>query len=110
MRLPSAHSAVIDISKLRDYCLNPTHPTGQHKARVFASATGFTQADAEELRRLILDAVSIREAVKGRRDAYGDRYVVDIAVTGPGGDATIRSSWIVRTGEDFARLTSCYVL
>lgn len=27
--------------KLTGYCLNPEHPRGKHKARVFASALGF---------------------------------------------------------------------
>ena len=38
----------------------------------------------------------------------GDRAVVDLAKLT--GEATVRSSWIVRSGEDFPRLTSCYVL
>lgn len=31
---------MVDIAKLRDYCLNPLHDEGKHKARVFASALG----------------------------------------------------------------------
>jgi hypothetical protein len=31
-------------------------------------------------------------------------------MNGPAGQAKVRSGWIVRSGEDFARLTSCYVL
>ena len=38
------------------------------------------------------------------------RYVLDFSMSGPAGEAQIRSTWIVRTGEDFPRLTSCYVL
>jgi len=30
---PHAESAVLDIRKLEDYCLNPSHPRGRHKAR-----------------------------------------------------------------------------
>jgi len=44
--LPNAERAVADIEKLRDYALNPEHDEGQHKARVFLSALGFTQDDA----------------------------------------------------------------
>ena len=50
MKLPNADQAVVDIAKLRDYCLNPLHPVGKHKARVFRSALGFTIDDAERLR------------------------------------------------------------
>jgi hypothetical protein len=38
MTIPHADRAVVDIRKLRDYCLNPLHDEGKHKARVFAAA------------------------------------------------------------------------
>ena len=52
MKLPNADQAIIDIAKLRDYCLNPQHPRGQHKARVFRSALGLDESNAEELRQV----------------------------------------------------------
>ncbi|WP_367268233.1 DUF6883 domain-containing protein [uncultured Thiohalocapsa sp.] len=39
-RLPNADQAAVDLDKLRGYCLNPAHPRGRHKARVFAAALG----------------------------------------------------------------------
>ena len=44
-KLPNAERAVVDIAKLRDYSLNPTHDVGKHKARVFRSALGLTVDD-----------------------------------------------------------------
>ena len=41
---------------------------------------------------------------------YGQLYVLDFPVQGPRGEAMVRSGWIIRQGEDFPRLTSCYVL
>lgn len=38
MKLPNADRAVVDLRKLRDYCLSQEHPRGQHKARLFKSA------------------------------------------------------------------------
>ena len=38
---------VVEIAKLRDYCLSDTHPRGRHKARVFRSRLALTAADAE---------------------------------------------------------------
>ena len=35
MKLPNVARASVDIAKLRDYCLNSSHPEGRHKARVF---------------------------------------------------------------------------
>jgi hypothetical protein len=54
MTLPNAERAIIDIRKLRDYCLNPLHDEGQHKARLFVTILGMTADDAEALRDLLL--------------------------------------------------------
>ncbi len=110
MKLPGGELAVVEIAKLRNYCLNERHPRGRHKARVFATALGLTAADADLLRRALLKAAIEGDAVSGERDDYGQRYVLDFEMTGPGGKATVRSSWIVLRGEEFARMSSCYVL
>jgi hypothetical protein len=46
-RLPNGNLAIVDIRKLKDYCLNPHHWRGRHKARVFWTALGIGRADAE---------------------------------------------------------------
>ena len=46
MKLPNAKNAFVDMRKLTDYCLNPHHPRGRHKAYVFQNALGLTAADA----------------------------------------------------------------
>lgn len=110
MRLPHAERAEVALPKLRDYCLNPLHDEGKHKARVFASALGMTAADADALREILVEAVRIHEAVPGYRDAYGQRYTVDVPVHWRGRHAILRSAWILEHGSDNPRLTSCYVL
>lgn len=45
--------AIIDIEKLRDYCLNLNHPVGRHKAVVFKKRLDLTSDDAEELQEII---------------------------------------------------------
>jgi len=110
VRLPNSERALVDVEKLRDYCLSQTHPRGRHKARVFAEALGMTTVNAEELRRLILAAALVSDATLAERDDYGQRYVVDFSINRTGLEARVRTSWIVRRGEDFPRLTSCYVL
>ena len=110
MTLPHPERAVVDVAKLRDYCLNPRHARGRHKAKVFASALGITQHNAGVLRRALLEAASSAEVTEGDKDDYGQRYLLDCEVAGPAGNATVRGSWIVLGGEDFPRLTSCYVL
>jgi hypothetical protein len=46
MLVPHSENAVVDIRKLRDYCLSPTHDDGKHKARLFLSILKMTAADA----------------------------------------------------------------
>ncbi len=101
---------MVDPTKLRDYCLNPAHARGRHKARVFASVLGIWQEHAELLRKTLLEADRSSDVILGELDAHGQRYVLDFSMDGPGGRAIIRSNWIVLSRESFARLTSCYVL
>ncbi len=110
MKLPNPERAVVDIHKLRNYCLSPDHRRGCHKSRVFAASLGLTVDDAHYLREALLAAVRDNDAVAAEHDEYGMRYVIDFMASGPAGQATIRSAWILRQGEDFPRLTSCYVL
>ena len=35
MKIPNAERAIVEIGKLRDYCLNSEHNDGKHKARLF---------------------------------------------------------------------------
>jgi len=110
MTLPNAARAVVDIRKLRDYCLSDSHPRGRHKARVFREVLGLTAADAEAFRADLLEAARTGEATVGEADEHGQRYALDFFMEWRRQSATVRSAWIVRAGEDFPRLTSCYVL
>ncbi len=85
MKLPGGERAIVDIAKLRDYCLNDQHPRGRHKARVFASALGLTVADADVLRQALLGTAREGQALESDRDDYGQRYVVDLEMSGPRG-------------------------
>ena len=109
MSLPKAERAVVDIRKLRDYCLNPLHDEGKHKAWLFA-ALGLNANDAEALRDILLQVVKTHEARLGRRDAYGQRYLVDFFLIWRGKRTLIRSGWIIEHGRDTPRLTTCYPL
>ena len=110
MKIPNAENAVVDLAKLREYCLDPAHPRGKHKARAFAAVLGLTGDDAESLRDALLDAVRTSErAVRGEKDGFGQRYVLDFDYDGPSSSAVVRSAWIVRSDEDFPRFVSCFV-
>ncbi|MGB9672816.1 MAG: DUF6883 domain-containing protein [Anaerolineales bacterium] len=77
MKLPNANRAIIEITKLRDYCLSSNLPRGKHKARVFAATLGITAEDAEELKQAILSAIMVEEAIPTEQDEYGQRFIVD---------------------------------
>ena len=110
MKLPNAKGAIVDVKKLRGYCLNQHHPRGRHKARVFAATLGMVAADAEILRGALLIAAITEDALLVETDEYGQRYQLDFTLEKDDRKARLRSNWIVRRGEDFPRLTSCYVL
>jgi hypothetical protein len=110
MKLPNGHRAIVEIEKLRDYCLDRAHPRGRHKARVFESRLGITAQQVELLRSALGRAARVQPASLGFADEYGQRYVIDFEMNGLSGRAVVRSSWIIRKGEELPRLTSCFVL
>ena len=110
MKLPNGDRAIVDVDKLTDYCLNPDHPRGKHKARVFRSACGLTAEHAEMMRQQLLEAAVQNEAVQTSLTAHGRRHVVECTLDGPAGRARVLTAWIVRDGEDFPRFVSAYVI
>jgi hypothetical protein len=109
MKLPNSEKAFVDIAKLRDYSLNPEHESGGHKARVFRAALGLTLDDAEWLRVELLRIAREGDSVVGELSPFGQKYVVDAALTVNTRTAIVRTAWIVENGSDFPRLVSCYV-
>ena len=70
MKLPNAENAIVDMSKLVDYCLSPTHFRGRNKARVFQSALGLTVDDALELQEALKQSVLKHDAIEGASDLH----------------------------------------
>lgn len=98
------------MAKIRDYCLNVSHPEGRHKARVFQSVLGLSAKDAEFLRQAILQAAIEQEATQMEMDEYGTRFILDFELFVNEHRAQVRTGWIIRTKETFPRLVTCYVL
>jgi len=107
--LPGADKAVVPLEKLRDYSLDLNHPVGKHKARVFAAALGMTRDDALRLKEMILRAILANDAILSGANSHGTRYSVDFQALGARGPVTIRTAWIIDSGEIIPRLTSCYI-
>ncbi|MHB8500477.1 MAG: DUF6883 domain-containing protein [Candidatus Acidiferrales bacterium] len=71
MKLPNPERAIVDQAKLTGYCLNPRHPRGRHKARVFAATLNIILKNSELLRKALLQAAVNNEAIPTQRDVYG---------------------------------------
>ena len=108
MKIPNPEKAIVEIRKLRDYCLNTEHQIGKHKARLFKAALGLTIEDAESLHAVLLEIVKTHEAEPGDTDEHGQRYQIEFEMTWQGRHATLLSAWNVRPNEDFPRLVTCY--
>jgi hypothetical protein len=94
----------IDPRKLRDYLLNPAHPEGATKAQ-YLSEMGYNQ---ENYRILEVDLRSQHltcDAQPGKVSIYGVKYEIVAPLVGPNGKKRlIRSVWMIRKSDTFARL------
>jgi hypothetical protein len=110
MKLPRGHRANLDL-KLEEYSLNPSHRLGKHKAHVFESLLGITLANKETLAKALLEAATRSENVIAKGDnGIGETFVIRFKMETEKGVAIVLSAWIIRHGEDFPRLTTCYIV
>ena len=107
--LPNHENASIGIRKLRDYALDSTHPVGGNKARRILATLGFDASDASQVAQLIRDGLRSNSATPGLLDEHGQRYSVDMELTGPSGTAIVRTAWIADSEDAAPRLVSFYV-
>jgi hypothetical protein len=70
-RLPHSDEAVLDIRKLEDYCLSPSHPRGRHEARVFREALDLQRSDAAWLQEALREAARSGDAAQVAADTCG---------------------------------------
>jgi hypothetical protein len=107
MRIPGSERAVVDDAKIRDYLLSPEHPVGGPKARLFKSL-GLSRSDWVAVKEIIAGFTK-SEAQLGKQTGFGQKYVVEGTIEGPGGrTATIVVVWIVLAAEDFPRFVTAY--
>ena len=100
----------IDIRKLRDYCLNPNHPVGKHKARVFYDHLGLTRNDAGKLKDEISEKIKKARVHTEYEDKFGKRYSAVIDLDIKTNTASVKTVWIVRSGKEIPELVTCYVI
>jgi hypothetical protein len=107
--LPNYQKAVIPDEKIFDYCLNPNHERGRHKAKVFKKVFGLTQQDGELLKSAILEQLGKFEIETMAENKFGRIFSIPMRITLFGVTDEIMTAWIIENGEDSPRLTSCYV-
>ncbi len=108
MKLPNLDNPLIDINKLSNYVLNPNHPEGRHKARVFGAALGVTRAEADWLAKAIRDGLSSADAILQSTTSWGTLCRVDMDIERAEMCARVRTGWLVTTTH--TRLTTCFVI
>ncbi len=77
MKLPNGEQAEISMIKLVGYCLNPNHPRGKNKARVFRAVLGITAENADYLNALVRQAAVEGEVVQQTETSFGQEFKVD---------------------------------
>lgn len=107
MKLPNGELADLG-NKIDRYCLNPNHNKGKHKARLFRSKLGITQDNSIILKQALLQAAQTEPVSLKKQDQYGAHYIMKFILETEVGQSMILASWIIRTNENFPRLTSCY--
>ncbi|WP_254909635.1 WXG100 family type VII secretion target [Micromonospora sp. NBS 11-29] len=95
---PDFSNPEIDSRKITGYAMNPEHPVGRNKYRVINAATGLGPEDAMTIERQIRDGVQQGSPIHGKTDQYGQRWSVDVPLTGPTGTILVRTAWILETG------------
>ena len=95
--------------KVTKYALNPIHPRGRHKAKVFKSSLGYTLDNYNELIDNVYRKVDKDLFVNQDPNEYGKKYKQIINITGPNGrNADILTGWILEKNGKY-RLTTIYV-
>ncbi|MCU1263775.1 MAG: hypothetical protein JWM21_93 [Acidobacteria bacterium] len=106
LNLPNARLAIVDGEKITDYLLNSAHPDNGGKAKFFLGL-GFAAErwqDFAEALRTLAGSFQITERVES---LHGVKYVVIGRIENPSGRSpSVRTVWIVDTGNDKPRLVT----
>jgi hypothetical protein len=108
MQLPNASLAKVEREKITEYLLNPDHPDNGGKAAFF-TAGGYRRDDwqalATSLRKLAITYFVTQSIESG----HGKKYIVDGSIETPiGKSPTLRTIWIIDSGETIPRLVTAY--
>ena len=109
--LPNFQQAVISQEKLEGYVLNPEHPEGKHKARVFREALNIERRHAPILAELIRNSLSRAPAEWRDTNDYGKSWTSWHEIVGLNGQSLIVTvAWMFKVdAEQIPVLITCYI-
>lgn len=94
----------IDSRKLIDYLLNPAHPEGATKSQ-YLREMGYNQENYQILEADLRSQHLPLDVQPGKVSNYGVKYEIVAPLFGPNGEMRIvRSVWMIRKNDTFARL------
>jgi hypothetical protein len=78
---------------------------------VFESLLGITRGNqgllADALHKAAADST---EAISMGDQGFGETFEIRFSLATDKGKATVLSAWIIRRGEDFPRLVTCFII
>ncbi len=107
MKLPNGHQADLG-DKIENYCLNPNHQKGKNKAILFENKLGINLSNSNILKKAIKQAAINESVIIRKINEYGTHYNMKFLLKTEFGESLILVAWIIRTNENFPRLTNCY--
>lgn len=81
---------------------------GKDKAILFRNRLGITLENKAILEVALLESAVNKEAEIYKTDNYGTQYDIKFFMTTETGISWVLSCWMIRTDEDFPRLTNTY--
>ena len=106
--LPNRDEAYIPSPKLTGYLLSATHAIGKGKAKFF-TALGFNSVEATVLEEALLKIAHTEMVIQIENTGYGTKYVIEGSLDTPrGAPISVRTVWIIETGEARPRFVTAY--
>jgi hypothetical protein len=110
VKLPNIEQAFVEEEKITGYLLSETHSGGREK-QAFFSRFGFSVAEWEVMAEALIQHAQDHEVVREISAVHGTKYVIEGALLTPDErNPTVRTVWIIDTGETAARLVTAYPL
>jgi len=107
-KLPGVERALVKPEKVRDYLLSAEHPVGRFKAAYF-ERLGYSRQEWHRFEQDILQMARTGAVAERPATRYGRKYEVSGILRGPSGrEASVKTIWIVKVGEDFPTLVTVY--